>query len=81
MPKYKDGKDAVVGHTVKGIDKDGKPVEGMLVMIHRVSAKDLPDIAVSQNQRLIGDLKASDFVLVENPETKSPSGPAPEQKR
>ena len=81
MAKYKDGSDAAEGHEVQGVDSKGKPVKGTLVMIHRHllgKHKEEFDIAVVQNQRLIGDLKASDFEQVKaTSETPAVSTDAP----
>lgn len=77
MPKYKNGRDAKEGDQVVGTDKDGKPIKGMLVMIHRHAGKgqtgDLPDIAVSQNQQLIGDLHAANFLPVADDKSATPA--------
>ena len=70
MATYKDGSTPVEGDKVIGVDKDGKPVSGILVMIHRHTNEDLADIAVVQSQKLIGDLKSSDFTKVS--ETPAP---------
>jgi len=83
MATYKNGAKAETGHIVEGVDGKGQPVKGMLVMIHSHDGKglnaDAPDIAVSQNQRLIGDLHAKNFnqVVPAKPESAEPAANSP----
>ena len=73
MAAYKNGRTAVEGDNVTGADAAGKPVSGVVVTIHP------PFMGVSQNFNLIGDLKPSDFLHVEDVKvtTAKPSKPVP----
>lgn len=48
---------------VAGVDAAGKAVAGMVVMIHAHADPKLPNLAVSQAGKLVGDLKSEDFDL------------------
>ncbi len=73
MAAYKNGRTAVEGDNVTGVDAAGKPVAGVVVTIHP------PFMGVNQNFNLIGDLKPADFLCVEDvkPVTAKPVKTAP----
>lgn len=74
MAKYKNDREAVVGDKVVGLDADGRPVSGILVMIHSLAGRgieDHPDIAVVQSGKLLGDLFAKNFLHADDAKTQS----------
>lgn len=63
MAQYKNSREAVLGDEVVGVAADGKtPVAGKLVMIHKITGKDATNGAVSQDFKLVGDCKLSEFL-------------------
>ena len=82
MAKFKNDREAQLGDKVVGLDSEGKPVSGMLVMIHSLSGRGMeanPDIAVAMSGKLIGDLFAKNFLNAEDVKPSAQGGqPAPE---